>query len=409
MQDVANGAKRPLYQRASGAPPLRILVCTTVESTVAAFLLPLIALMREQGWHVSVACRIETGSAAAFGADAAVHLPFSRRLFSLDNFHALLQIRRLLRREHYDLLHLHTPIASFLSRLATAGLGPGRPRVIYTAHGLHFQEGARGLSTLLYRGVECFVSRWTDAIVVMNDEDEAAAKRYRLGRRVVRIDGVGVDPEIFSPLRFDQNASERWRRVNGLPPRTPLITMIAEMNPGKRHRDALEAMLTVREAHPEAILLFVGDGRLRGVLEARAARAGLGGAVRFLGLRSDVPSILAATEIMILPSIREGLPRSILEAMSMEVPVIACDIRGSRDLLRDGVGRLITPRSPRELAGEIIRLLEHPEIRREMGAAGRARVLDRYCLPRILANYQVLMQGFARREQGGEREECQSV
>lgn len=376
---------------------LKLLECSTVSSTITAFLLPLLNAAKKAGFCVSVACRLSEGTTDGLRIHPVYDIPFSRRPLAPDNLRAFFMLRKLMIREKFDIVHLHTPVAAFIGRMAAASLGRHRPYVVYTAHGLHFQGNGRNVLERVYRLAECLAAHWTDVIVVMNDEDEASARLLGLGKRVVRIDGVGVDPEYYSPRRFDVRARSLWRRKHGFRDGTPLILMIAEMNPGKRHIDAIRAMPKIRANHPEAILLLVGEGRLRPTLEREVARSGLSEAIKFLGVRTDIPQLLAASDVLILPSVREGLPRVILEAMSMEKPVVGCDVRGIRDLLGQGAGRLVRVHDQDGLAREINELLANPAVGRTMGAVGRTQILQRYALPWILDCYTQLFTGLINR------------
>lgn len=379
-------------------PPkkFKLLECTTIDITIKSFLVPLIETANELGWDVRTACRLTMPGQPGFGAAFAYDVPFSRRVLSPSNLRALFVLRRLLKAGRFDLLHLHTPVAAFFGRLAAASLGARRPQVIYTAHGLHFQARACRWTCTIYRLAERFAARWTEVIVVMNDEDEEAARKYRLGARVARINGVGVDTDEFSPERFSEAEKHGWLKENNIVPGTHIIVMIAEMIPRKRHVDAIEAMKIVCGGRNDVLLLLVGHGRLCTRLQHLAAEAGLADAVRFLGYRTDICSILAACDLMLHPAEQEGLPRAVLEAMSMTVPVVGCRVRGVEDLLCEGAGILVEPRAPAQLAEAMDYLLHQAEARHKMGLLGREQVLRKYALQKITAAYRDLFLSFSR-------------
>lgn len=376
---------------------LRLLEVTTVEITMSSFLQPLIAAAKEAGFEVWTACRLDNPTEnplPSFGADKSVQVRFSRRLFAADNLRAWHSMRHLLATERFDLIHVHTPVAAFVTRLAAATLPGRRPLLIYTAHGLHFQQSSPLFQKVAFILAEKLAARWTDIIVVMNDEDEYAARRHRLGSRVARIDGVGVDTDFYDASRFTAEKRTAWRRENGIPAESQIITMIAEMIPRKRHIDAIKAFPAVLRTHSKAILLFVGDGPLRPSLERVVVRNGLDKAIHFMGWRSDIAEILSQTDILLHPAVQEGLPRVIMEAMSMQVPVVGVDVRGCRDLLREGAGMVAKPRNPASLAEAVLHLLLNPHEGRKMGKAGRDKVLGRYALPQVLAAYMHLFTKF---------------
>jgi glycosyltransferase involved in cell wall biosynthesis len=151
------------------------------------------------------------------------------------------------------------------------------------------------------------------------------------------------------------------------------------MIPRKRHSDLLAAFARIRTVHPEALLLLAGDGVLMDRVQKQAGEIGVMDGCRFLGYRRDIPAILAATDLFVFPSSQEGLPCAIQEALAMEVPTVATDVRGNRDLVRPNCGRLVPFGDTQALADACLELLSLPvETRREMGRAGRANMLAEF-------------------------------
>jgi glycosyltransferase involved in cell wall biosynthesis len=166
--------------------------------------------------------------------------------------------------------------------------------------------------------------------------------------------------------------------------------MVAEFIPRKRHADAVEAV--ARLADESVHLLLAGAGPLTEEVRALAGAAGLGARTHFLGFRSDIPALLAASDVLLLPSLQEGLPRSVLEAMSMGVPVIATRIRGVTDLLAGGAGLLVPVRSPQAIARALHEVFTDSESRLRMQrlAAGRVKEFD---IQGLLAWHEQLYEG----------------
>jgi glycosyltransferase involved in cell wall biosynthesis len=224
----------------------------------------------------------------------------------------------------------------------------------------------------------------------MNAEDFSAARG--LGtidpNRVRFIPGIGVDAATYRPLPGQREAI---RRELSLAPDAFVLVMIAEMNANKRHELVLEAMAATRD--PRVTLLLVGTGELEPALRQRAASLGIADRVRFLGQRSDVPALLAASDALVLASVREGMPRVVLEAMGTGIPVIATPTRGVIDAVDgptgDAAGWLVAPTAD-DLARAIGDAAADPDEAARRGAIGRGRIDRTYALPLIVAAYREL-------------------
>jgi glycosyltransferase involved in cell wall biosynthesis len=396
----------------------RLLITTTVPVTLRAFLLPFASHFRQLGWRVDAAAAGASHCPTCRAAfDHVYDLPLSRNPGHPANLlRAARSLRQLVRREDYDLVHAHTPVASFVTRLALRRLRQaGHPKVIYTAHGFHFHPGGGWLKNTLFSGLERLAGRWTDFLVVINRDDEQAARRLRLvpPDRIIYMPGIGVDRELYAPDRVKPEEVARVRSELNLGAADVLFLMVAEFNPGKRHRDAILAFQTLP---PHAHLAFAGDGPLRAEMENlantvssfeerghscpqqrasqelgpesasscgseadadRNVRAPLGSIrhrLHFLGVRSDIPTLIRASRATLLPSEREGLPRSIMESLCLEVPAIGANIRGIRDLVEDDCGLLVPVGDVAALGQAMQSLLDHPDEAAVMGKRGRAKM-----------------------------------
>ena len=347
---TAASSRRIAPTSAPTSAPLRaprLLVVTTVSTTLEAFLLPFADHYRARGWRVD---------ALAAGADRhpGLEAHFDRRFDASWRRHlggighvwralravwcAPRQVRAIVAEGGYDLVHVHTPIAAWITRFALRHRVPTM-KVIYTAHGFHAYPGASRLRNALLRAIERMASAWTDYLVVINADDFALATRDRLAptNQIVHHPGIGVDTAHYRVA----SASDRHttRIALGVEVAQPIIAVVAEFNRNKRQADVIEALalLTARSTCVPTVL-FLGEGPRRAAIEALAVARGVADHVRFLGHRRDVATIVACADALLLPSQREGLPRCLLEAMAMRVPVIASDARGSRDLVAHGRG-----------------------------------------------------------------------
>lgn len=365
-------AEEPLTEQ--GAKP-RILYVATVD-IMLRLMLPQLDALRDAGFTVEIACRITRHGEEMYShADIVHNLPFQRSPVHPDNVKALSQLTRLIRERRYVIVHAHTPVGGVAGRIAaTLGNAPIR---MYTAHGFHFHRHGSTLGNALYRSIETIAGRrFSDAVLVINSEDYDAAIQHKVvtaPEKLFLTGGVGISTDRFAPSRCTKEDREALRREIGAESdAVPVLTFVGEMIPRKRHGDLLAAFTRIREVHPEALLVLAGDGVLMDRVQKLAAEIGVMEGCRFLGYRRDIPAILAATDLFVFPSSQEGLPCAIQEALAMEVPTVATDVRGNRDLVRPECGRLVPFGDTDALANACLQLLAlPPEKRREMGKAGR--------------------------------------
>jgi len=354
----------------------------TVYTHLAAFHIPFMKLLQDWGYEVHAAASPAEGrkdEVAAAGVTCH-DVPFARSPVRRANIRAYRAVKALLDRVRFDLIHVHTPMAAWVTRLAAHRAG--QRLVLYTAHGFHFYRGAPWPYWLFYYPAERLAARWTDGLIVMNKEDLDRARRigFREGKNLFFVHGVGVDLTRFSS---DPAEARVLRQKLGLGSTDLVVACVAEFNSNKNQAQLIGAWPRVIREIPRAQLLLVGEGPLREALQKEVVRARIPN-VQFLGHRGDVEVILSASDVFVLPSRREGLPRSIQEAMATGKPVIATDVRGSRDLVEDGVtGLLVEVGDATGLAQAITRLLRDNELRMRMGRAAQVRVRA-YGLDRVL-------------------------
>lgn len=376
---------------APGAP-VRLLVVTTVHVTAHNFLAPHARHFRALGWRVDVAARDASADPLLCEAfDTVTDLPLSR---SLRDVAALVRGYRAIARllaTGPDLVHVHTPIAGFLVRAAARRLPPDRrPGVVYTTHGFHFHRGGQPIANAGFLLAETVAGRWTDRLVVINDEDERSARAHRIvpGRRLARMPGIGVDTDHYARAALPAGTAAEVRTALGAGPTSPLFVFVGELNENKHPADAIRALAAMVE--PDAELVLLGEGRARGALEALAAELGVGERVRFAGFADDVRPYLVAATALLLPSEREGLSRAIMEALALEVPVVASTARGNAELVRDDAGFVVGTGDVAAMTAAMEALAADPDAARAMGRAGRARMVERHDLRRVLALLEAL-------------------
>lgn len=359
-EDGCDHGSLPVSGRLSMATH-RLLLATTVIDTADAFLAELAETLISAGWQVDLATSTENMDARTRPYQEIAHIPWTRGLMApASAIAAVREIRRVIRRGRYELVHVHTPVAAALTRIAATSLR-GRPRIIYTAHGFHFGDDS-GTVARVAQVIEAALTRRTDAIITINEQDFRWASKYASAPcTVFRTHGVGVRKEFFSVAR---------RPSHG---RTLRVLSVGQLVSNKRHRLAMEAMAELGSGPCE--LVIIGAGPEHGALSAKAreienATADLTIAIQ--PFTDDLASILASADILIHPSEREGLPTVVLEALAVGVPVVAFDIRGCRDLLAGGAGLLVSRSGDiHEMADAINTLRADDELRRTFSERGR--------------------------------------
>ena len=366
----------------------RLLMVSTIAPTLNAFLLPFAHHFRALGWQVDgMANGISQCENCKATFDHTWEAAWSRNPLDPRNLVRLPgHVRRLVEREGYDLVHVHTPVGAFVTRYALRGLRQRRRvQVIYTAHGFHFYQGGQRWKNAAFVALEKMAGRWTDYLVVINHEDEQAAQEYQLvpPDRVRYMPGIGVDTDHYRPTMVSSAEVEAVRAEIGLGPEDKLLLMVAEFIPRKRHEDVLRAFAQLERPH--AHLAFAGRGPLMESMKALALELGVSERSHFIGYRNDIPAVMRACVATILPSEQEGLPRSVMESLSLQVPVIGSDIRGTRGLLQEGGGRLFALGNTAELTETMAWFADHGPEAAEMGRRGREQMVAVYAQQHIVA------------------------
>ncbi len=292
---------------------------------------------------------------------------------------ALRQLTRLLKKGRYDIVHTHTSKAGFLGRLAAERAGI--PHVVHTPHGNVFHGYYNRPLTRLFVWMERHAARRTGRIIELTQGGVSEHLAEGIGQREqYRVIFSGIDTSPYDDALRDR---EQTRHALGIAPGDIVVGGVGRLEPVKGFTyfvamaQALKAV-----AHPLQFIL-IGEGTLRPDLERQAAAAGI--SIQFLGLREDVPTLMAALDVLVVPSINEGMGRVILEAGAAALPVVASRVGGIPDVVDDGeTGLLVPPRAPGELAEAVTLLAQSPERRRLMGATARAKIVPHYSLEHMV-------------------------
>jgi glycosyltransferase involved in cell wall biosynthesis len=362
------------------SPTWRVAHVATIQPTLRFLLLPQLCHLRDAGYEVT-AISAPGPYTPDLEAEGIRFIPWphaTRAWNPRADTRALAELVGILRRERFDLVHTHTPKPGVLGRIAARMVGV--PCVVNTVHGFYATPEDPLRRRLPVLVVEWLAARFSDAELFQSEEDLAWARRLKLAPpgRAVRL-GNGTDLSRFDPAAISDERVRAVREEFGIPEDALVVGTVGRLVAEKGYRELLAAFRKVQRAFPEVRLLAVGprDPEKRDALEDEEIAAG--DRVIFAGTRVDVPDLLALMDVFVLASWREGLPRSAIEAAAMARPLILTDIRGCREVVRDGIeGLLVPPRDPTRLAEALVRVLEDPELRARLGAAARARAVSRF-------------------------------
>lgn len=370
----------------------KILQVCAVDFTVKNLLLPLIDRLKKEGFVVEIACSRgkESKELEKYGYKFR-YVKIDRRINFLSNMKSIIGLYRIMKKGKYDIVHVHTPIASVLGRIAAKLAGV--PIIIYTAHGFYFHENMSFLSYKLFATIEKIMGKYfTDHIFTQSQEDYKTAIDLQIidKDRITWINN-GVNLSKFNPENVKVDVKS-YKKNLGLSADSKVICFIGRLVKEKGILDLLEAFKYLIKDFSNLYLLIIGDSSLderdkktKQKIKSYLDDIKLRDKIIFTGFRNDIPELLKISDIFVLPSYREGMPRSIIEAMAMGKPIVATNIRGCREEIVNGeTGFLVNVNSPKEIYEAIKKLIVDNELIVHMGAKGRQRVIELYDEEKVL-------------------------
>lgn len=349
-----------------------LFAATVVKTHIMEFHLPYLKMLQEMGWETSVAAKNDyedPDSCVIPFCDSYYDVPFARSPLNKANLRAYRMLKKLIDREHYDMIHCHTPVGAILTRLAARKARKNGTKVIYTAHGFHFFKGAPLLNWLIYFPAEWLCSFMTDVLITINKEDYAFARKHMHAARICYVPGVGVDTGRFGGYGRERDSV---RERVGMRPEEFLLLSVGELTPNKNHEMVIRAMKLLEDTNVRYVI--AGRGQRMEELKILVQNLNLQDRVTLLGYCDFVGPLCAAADAFIFPSFREGLSVALMEAMSARLPCIVGRIRGNTDLIAGGAEGLYTALTPEAMAEKIRMLYENPELRKKLGTAAGEKV-----------------------------------
>ncbi|MBM3280667.1 MAG: glycosyltransferase family 4 protein [Candidatus Handelsmanbacteria bacterium] len=367
----------------------RVAHLSPSDRIVNLLLRPGLLRLQEAGFEVTVICgRVAMGEELARTGLRVIYIPFAREIEPRTDWACARALYQVLRRERFDIVHSHNPKGTLLGPVV--GQLARVPVVTHTVHGFLFHENTTGLVRGLAMGAEWWCARWCDHLLFQSEEDYgfALAQRFREPERLHLV-GNGIDERRFDPEGYPE-ARRRKRCELGLEEWHLVVGMVARLVREKGYEELFAMAGQLARQFPQLRLLVVGitERDQWDAIDPQVliAAHGLEGRCLVLEQRQDMPELYACMDVAVLPSHREGIPRAIMEAAAMGVPVVASDIRGCREIILHGESGLLFPlRDVEGLTTAVRRLLLDEGLRRRLGEAGRRRVLAHYTEARTAA------------------------
>ena len=315
----------------------KVLFVATVASHIESFHLPYLKLFKDNGFKTYVVANwnIEDKEKIDY-VDEFISIPIQRTPYSIKNLKAIKQLKKIINENNFEIIHCHTPVGGVLTRIAAKKARKKGTRVIYTAHGFHFYKGAPLTNWLIFYPVEKYLSKYTDCLITINQEDyELAKRKFKKCKQIELVHGVGIDERKFD-FEMPEGEKINLRETLGLRKSDFVLTCVARLDKNKNQIFLIQCMKKLVKKKNNIHLLLVGRDELNGKYQKMVNKLNLKNNVHFLGNRSDVPQLLKISDVVVSASKREGLPVNIIEAFVSGVPVVALECRGMKDLIVDG-------------------------------------------------------------------------
>ena len=365
----------------------KVLFTAKVDQHIINFHLPYLKYFKELGYEVHVASH---GNKTIPYVDKKIELPLiqsPKDIKQMMRTYAI--IKDLTKSFDYTLVHCHTPIIGVITRLVMIHERNEATKVVYTAHGFHFYQGAPLSHWLIYFPVEKYLASHTDVLITINEVDYHNALRYRFkAKKIKLVHGVGIDLTQYAPELFESQAEIRARhhyKTNDF-----ILIYVAELNKNKNQTLLIEMVDVVKREIPDIKLLLVGDGPHEAYYQEMVADRNLDEQIKFLGFREDVAELLKLADVSVSASNREGLPLNILEGMAMKNPLVVTNVRGNRDLVTNKKNGFVV-NDLNEFIVAVLTLYHFPNQRAAFGEQSRQDV-ESYSLDVILEEMKIIYQ-----------------
>ena len=320
------------------------ILLTATNAMIFHFLVPHIEKLLEMGHYVEIA------STALEGYDDLLrnrikkkpvkisYILLNRSPFSLSNYKGIIDLKRIIDNDSFDLIWTNEPVMSIATRLAARSARKKGTKVVYMVHGFHFFDGSSKGSWLIFYPIERIMAKFADYLITINKEDFNRGKSFGF-KDVFYVHGVGLDTKRFREASVDRSLK---RKEIGIPNNVIMLLSVGELGTRKNHEVVIRALGELKDK--DIHYAICGEGVLEDYLKNLCKELGIAENVHFLGYHRDIPEICKAADIYVFPSQREGLGIGALEGMASGLPLISSYVNGIRDYTEDGVtGYTIQP------------------------------------------------------------------
>lgn len=350
---------------------MRKILITSTDVMMYQFLIPHVWYLHENGYTVDIACSYAKGyQNENYHTYIREHLPKDSTMYSVSlarnpydfkNITGLKELKRITRNNKYDIIWTNEPVMGVMTRLAATKCRKNGTKVLYMAHGYHFFKGAPKKNWIYYP-VEKFMSRYCDAMCMINWEDYEFTRKHMQSVKVYHIDGIGFDSKKFEKIDIKK---EEKRKELGFNADDIILLSVGELQARKNHEPVLRAIAEINNKNIKYIIC--GWGELKEHLLSVAEQLGIKERFFLLGHRYDIPEILKIADVFIHPSLREGLGIAALEAMSAGLPIVSSNVQGLKDFIQNGRnGFVCAPSDVHGYRNAIEQLLGNPDLRSKM-------------------------------------------
>lgn len=363
---------------------MKILFVATVRSHIGQFHMSFIKELKKHGVEVHAAFKDNSADKQGLDLsdiDKVFEVPFSRSPYSTSNLNAYSVLKKIVEKNQYDAVHCHTPMGAVVTRLVCKNV-KYPPKVIYTAHGFHFYQGASKKNWLLFYNVEKYLAKYTDCLITINREDYNLAKdRCFAAKKIYHVNGVGVDIDKFHLVTPEEKA--KLRKEYGYNDDDFLMIYPADFCERKNQNMLFDTLKILLDQHKNIRLLLPGLEEKAEPYIAYAKEKGVFEYVDILGYRRDIDKLAGMCDLSLSSSRQEGLPINLIEAMAMGNAIVATDVRGNNDLVENGKNGFLVPlNDSKAMAQRILELYDNRALIAEFGNNNRVLV-EKYSVDKV--------------------------
>lgn len=323
----------------------KVLFVATTTIHLRTFHLPYIQWFKDRGYEVHIAAKKNCDDITI--ADKIWDLPMERSPYSFNNYKAYKLLKNILKEQHYSLLTCHTAMGGVIARLAARKERSGGLKLLYTAHGFHFFKGGPLKNWLIYFPIEKVLSRYTDALITINQEDYDIALKYGFkNKRTFKIPGIGVNPDKFFPV--SQQDKSDLRKQLGFEDNLFLILYTAEFISRKNHKFLIESAQPLLNSESDIRILFAGRGQDMSMIQHYVSQIKLQDKVIFLGFQSEIDKYVKISDLIVSTSRQEGLGLNLIEGLFCGKPIIATLDRGHKEIVENSKNGFLISQNNKE-------------------------------------------------------------